>query len=127
MSLRAQAEADLNFILEDLAGGFGWSVTITDPAGNSATLTGQAVDISQLIDADTGTPVGGRQASVALRISSLTAAGLALPEHISNNAGRPWLVDVTDVNGNAYNFMVSESRPDRMLGLVVCMLETWAP
>ena len=127
MSLRELAELDLTAILNDSVTGFGWPITVTDPAGLSAALTGFSNDISQLIDPSTGQMVSGRLASVALAISSLTAAGFALPQGIANTSAKPWVVHFDDINGNAYDFKVRSSDPDRALGLVVCILEFYAP
>lgn len=126
MSLRQLAEADLGTILEDGVTGFGWPITITDPAGNAGTLTGFSDDIAQVIDPDTGMAVSGRLASVALRISSLALEGLTLPKGIADAGSKPWVIEFDDINGNAYKFKVSQSNPDRALGLVTCLLELYA-
>jgi len=127
MSLRVEAEADLAFILEDEVYGFGYSITVTDPDGSVGDLTGFSNDISQVIDPDTGQAVSGRLASAALRISSLTAAGLALPVGIADTTGKPWLIQFDDINGNPFTFKVSQSNPDRALGVVICLLELYVP
>jgi len=126
MGLREQAEADLAFILEDSVGGDGNLITLTDPNGLVDTFTGFSNDISQVIDPDTGQAVSGRQASITLRISSLYAAGFGLPKQVSDTALKPWVVQFNDINGLPYTFKVSESMPDRALGVVVCMLETYS-
>ena len=124
--LREMAEADLAFTLEDEATGFGWPITVTDPAGTSSTgLIGQSDDIAQLIDPDTGQAVSGRLASVGLRISSLTAQSLGLPEAIADETSKPWVVKFDDINGVAHTIKVQDSNPDRALGLVVCTLEAY--
>lgn len=125
MSLRSTAEADLGTILEDGIYGFGWPITVTDPAANVGSLTGFSDDISQLIDPDTGQAVSGRLASAVLRISSLTTAGLGLPVGIADATIKPWIIQFDDINGNAHKFKVSESNPDRALGIVVCLLESY--
>jgi len=122
MSLRTLAAADLVYILEDNVTGFGYNITVTDPAGTVKPLIGFSNDISELIDPDTGQVVSGRLASVALVISSLTAAGLGLPVGISDSAEKPWLIGFDDINGNAFVFKVTKSNPDRSLGLVTCIL-----
>lgn len=127
MSLRAIAESDLAFILEDAAYGFGYAITVIDPGGTSADLTGYSNDIAQLIDPDTGQAVSGRLASAVLRISSLTAAGLGLPQGIADTASKPWIVAFNDISGNPYTFKVSKSNPDRALGVVSCILEAYTP
>lgn len=125
MSLRVIAESDLGAILEDSVTGFGWPITITDPAGNVGALTGFSDDIAQVIDPDTGQAVSGRLASVALRVSSLESEGLGLPQGISDTSSKPWIVQFSDINGNAFTFKVSQSNPDRALGVVVCLLELY--
>jgi len=127
MGLRQQAEADLAFILEDDTTGGGWPITVTDPDGTSGSLTGISGDISQVIDPDTGTAVSGRLATASLRIASLTAAGLNIPRGIADRSRKPWIVVFDDINGNPYTFKVSESNPDRTLGLVTVILEAYTP
>ena len=124
MGLRSIAEADLATTLEDVAG-FGWPITITDPSGVSASITGQSDDIALEIDPETGQLVSGRVASVALRISTLTANGLGLPVGVANESLRPWVVKFKDPSGNDYTFKVQQSNPDRALGVVTCRLETY--
>lgn len=127
MSLRQLAESDLSGILEDGTYGFGWPITLTDPAGTSANLTGYSNDIAQVIDPDTGVVVSGRKATAALRISSITAAGLALPQGIADATSKPWRVAFNDINGSVYEFKVANSDPDRAIGIVVLILETYTP
>lgn len=123
MGLREIAEQDLGAILEDGITGFGWPITVTDPDGNTADLTGFSDDIAQIIDPDTGQAVSGRLASVSLRISSLTNEELGIPRGIADSTIKPWLIAFDDINGIPYTFKVSQSNPDRALGLVVCLLE----
>jgi len=123
--LREQAEADLAFILEDDVSGFGWPITIIDPAGKSVNLIGFSNDISQLIDPDTGQAVSGRLATVALRIKSLNDNNLSLPQGITDLNKNPWIVKFQDVNLRDYTFRVRSHDPDRALGIVVCILELY--
>ena len=125
MGLRSIAEIDLGIILEDDIYGGGWSITVTNPAGLIKPLTGFSNDISQIIDPDTGQPVSGNLASVALRIGALTAVGLTLPVGIADISSKPWLIQFDDINGNAFTFKVSQSNPDRTLGIVTCLLELY--
>jgi hypothetical protein len=120
------AEQDLGLIVEDSVTGFGWDITLTDTAGFTGTFTGFSDDIGQVIDPDTGEAVSGRLASIALRISTLLAAGFTLPEGIADASLKPWLVAFDDINGNPYTFKVQQSNPDRALGLVTCLLEAYA-
>lgn len=126
MGLREQAETDLGFILESDETGFRWPITVTDPDGaNSFGLYGFSDDIAQIIDPDTGQAVSGRLASIALRISSLTAQGLTLPVGISDASKKPWLVIFDDINGTPHTFKIQQSNPDRALGLITCILEAY--
>lgn len=125
MGLRFIAETDLGIILEDDTYGWGWPIIITNPDGVSKPLTGFSDDISQIIDPDTGQPVSGRLASVAIRIGALTSVGLTLPVGIADSTSKPWLVQFTDTALNNYVFKVAQSNPDRTLGVVVLILELY--
>lgn len=125
MGLREIAAADLKTIVEDNINGFGFPVTVTDPAGQSESLIGFTNDIAQLIDPDTGVALSGRLASVALIISSLTMLGLSIPVGISDATSKPWIIDFDDINGLPFKFKVSQSNPDRNLGIVTCILESY--
>jgi len=125
MGLREQAEADLGLILEDKDRGFGYDIILTDPAGTVRPLTGFSDDIAQIIDPDTGIAVSGRLASVAIRTSTIIAAGLTLPRGIADAGIKPWIVQFNDINGNPFTFKVSQSNPDRALGLITLMLELY--
>lgn len=125
-NLRTLVERDLAVVLEDRGSGFAWDITVTDPAGLSAGLTGRSSDISQIIDPDTGQTVSGRAASVTLRLSTLTAKGLGLPRSISQETLRPWVVTFNDIGGQPHTFKVIQSNPDRTAGVVVCHLEAYA-
>ena len=119
--MRAIAEGDLSFILEDGIYGFGWPITLTSPAGAQQILTGFSNDISQIIDPDTGQAVSGRVASIAIRISSLTE----LPVGIADSVSKPWLATFDDINGNSFTFKIAQSNPDRALGVLTCILELY--
>lgn len=127
MGLRQIAEADLGTILEDDVTGFGFAIIITDPAGNSGAgpLVGTPVDISQLIDPDTGQAVSGRLASCSIRMASLIASGLGIPKGITDSAAKPWTAEFDDINGNMRRYKVSQSNPDSALGVVILLLEAY--
>lgn len=129
MSLRDIVEADLATMLENIDCGWNASIVLTDPAGVEKTLAGQSSDISQLIDPDTGTAVSGRLATVSLRISSILSStpgpALTLPRGIADTTGKPWLVAWTDTQGEAHTFKVAQSNPDRMLGVLILILENY--
>lgn len=124
MSLRALAASDNKSIVEDLDG-FGWPITVTNPAGTAASMVGVSTDVGIAIDVETGVSVTGRSAEVSLRIDSLAAAGLGLPRAEPDAGGKPWLVAFNDTDGASYTFKVVEARPDRAIGIIVCALEAY--
>lgn len=126
MGLREIAERDLSGILEDKDYGFGWDISVIDPDGTQVNdLVGFSNDIAQMIDPDTGQAVSGRLASAVLRISSLVTAGLDLPVGISDGTLKPWVISFNDINGNNHTFKVAQSNPDRALGIVSLILESY--
>ncbi len=125
MGLRQIAEADLKYTLEDGVYGFGWPIEITDPSGKQDTVVGYSNDISQAIDPDTGLVVSGRVASVAMRVSTLTALGFSIPEGIADSSKKPWVIDFLDIGGATHKFKIAQSDNDRSLGIVLCLLESY--
>jgi len=126
MNLRQLAEQDMRAIMGDTTSGFGWPITITDPAGNSGAFTGFSTDISQVIDPDTGQVVSGRAASVSVPLGDFLAKGMAHPKGGADSTSRPWVVQFDDINGTTHKFKVSDPNPDRALGVVVLVLEAYA-
>lgn len=125
MNLRLLAERDLGAILEDSTTGFGWDLVLTAPDGGRHEFTGFSNDIAQVIDPETGLIVSGREASVALRMSSLRLAGLELPRSISDTGTRPWIVEFADILGDPHKFKILRSHPDRALGMLTLVLEIY--
>lgn len=127
MGLRAESEAALAETLED-GDLWGWPITVTDPDGTTAALTGQSGDIAQVIDPQTGDVISGRLAHCVLRLSSMTAAGFTdVPRAIASQTAKPWVVVFDDVNGTSHTFKVRQSSPDRTLGIVSLTLESYVP
>lgn len=124
MSLRQQAAEDLIGIVES-SSDFGWPLVVTSPAGVSLAMVGLSTDIGTTLDPETGLPVTGRRASVALAIASLTAGGLTLPEGVYSKSEKPWLVAFDDIGGNAYAWKVISTQPDRAIGCITCVLERY--
>jgi hypothetical protein len=121
MGLRAQAALDAKAILEESTSGFACPVTLTSPAGVETVLLGNATDVGQTIDPDTGQAVAGRRASVALAMISLPA----MPAAVASSEEKPWLVAFDDIRGTRGTWKVIEVLPDRELGVVVLLLESW--
>lgn len=123
MGLRDQAAADLATILGDTAG-FSSCVELQSPEGAEVEIRGLVADVSQILDPQTGQAVSGRVASVALPLAELVdwpglAAGIADPD------SKPWTVRMADVTGTQTLYRVREARPDRVLGVLVCLLEPY--
>ena len=126
MSLRAQAEADLSFTIEDPVGGFGWACSLVDPAGTVFELVALTQDIAAIIDPDTGVGVKGRWTTVAFRKSSLPAGVEAVQTGVGDT-GKPWQVLFDDINGQPGNFKIVETWDDATIGCLVCRLEPYTP
>jgi hypothetical protein len=116
MSLLDLAESDLALTLES-SDDFGQALTITDPADNVGNVSGQSIDIGEVIDPDTGFPVEGRFRGVSLRISSLAAEGLGIP--VGVESGKSWKV----LDADAQTWAVYRSMPDRTLGFVSLIIK----
>jgi len=111
MSLILRNEEFLERSLEDTEA-FGWSFTLTNPLGESQALSGQARHINMMIDIDTGLEIQQEQASIVVRLSTVT---IGEPK-------KNWLVRVTDTNGNEYDCYVTEAMPDRTFGIIILKL-----
>lgn len=126
MNLRQQAESDLAFILEDKTTGFAFDITLTAPDGTVfGPLQGMSGDIGKVLDVDTGQAVSGRQAHIALRISSVLALGATLPEGIVDKTIKPWLATFDDINGQSFTLKIVQTFPDRTIGLITALLEAY--
>jgi hypothetical protein len=110
-------------ILNDTESGFGCVMLITGPDGTAAEFTGFTTDIAFVIDPETGVPVSGRSASVAISLSDVAWRGMELPRGIQDQSKKPWIVEFNDVNGNPFIYKVMTSNPDRTLGMLTLQLE----
>ncbi len=124
MGLRELAAADARAILQD-DNGFGWPICITAPSGYRHELTGFANDISRVLDPDTGLPITDRLASIAVPIAALEEKGHGIPVGVSDESQKPWTVGFKDITGKVWTFKVREAQPDRALGIVTCLLESY--
>ncbi|MBL9108083.1 MAG: hypothetical protein JNM74_02385 [Myxococcales bacterium] len=126
MSLRQQARADALRILEDLAG-FGWQITVTTPNGVELEMVGRSTDVAMALETETGQLVSTRRASVALATQRFDEAGTGLPSNVVDKGLKPWLVRFADIGGTPHVFKVSQTHPDRTVGVIVCELEVYKP
>jgi len=127
MGIRDLATRHTRMILNSQRGA-GWPFTITDPSGNTGTLTGWSNDISAVIDPDTGQAVSGRLATVSLHVDDMVEAGLdPIPKGENFSTSRPWVIEVSNVLGDPpAKFKISRADPDRTVGCVNCMLEAYS-
>lgn len=125
MGLHDQAALDARSFLEDVTGGFGQDVTVTDPFGFRLALKGFVNRVGQQIDPDTGVMVSGDITTVALPVAALVAGGRGIPKGVSDTSSTPWVVSFADLQGVVSKFKVRETNQDRTLGVVVCILEQW--
>lgn len=87
-------------------------------------MVGNAGDIAQTIDPQTGMAISGRVAHVSIAMASLVAAGFVdLPRGIADDKRSPWVVTFNDIAGKEHTFKVLEAMPDRTIGIVTCTLE----
>jgi len=126
-NLREIFELDLGLTLEDNVNGYGWPIIVEDPDGNTAPLNGQSGDIGLTIDPNTGVAVSGREAHVALRVSSIEASSLVgLPRgQAKNDTKKPWIFRFEDINGHPGVFMVRQVMPDETGGVITCIIEAY--
>jgi hypothetical protein len=124
VSLLAQAAADARRILNDSARGFATAITLTNPDGTAASLKGFQTDVGLTIEPETGVPVAGRRASVALSLADIVDAGIGMPRNVPDTNSSPWLVTWTPPTGSAQTMKVIDVLPDK-LGIVVLLLERW--
>lgn len=121
MSLLTLAENDLALTLES-SGDFGREIVLTNPAGQSATLSGQYGDISAIQPLEDEILVSGNLPHITLRIKSIRDAGLGDPEAQQDQTGKPWNITVTNQNGDAKRYAFQLTAPDRTLGVVTGIL-----
>lgn len=124
MSLRDQAAADLQTILED-AEGFSWPIKLTSPDGVTVDVTGFSSDIGQELDLETQMIAAGRTASVAIPIRRLNELHVGIPRGIADGAIKPWVVRFEDAMGTEHTFKIQHAMPDYAVGCITCTLEAY--
>ena len=121
MSLAAIAAADFQKILN----GDGCAITLQSPDGRVANLTGFSQDIAVAIDPQTGILVSGRTCTVVVALADLDAVSMS-PSGEANTKVKPWVVSYLEtVSGIEHTFKVCQSNPDRTIGSLVLILESY--
>ncbi len=116
MNLVEQAEADLEFTLEDSENGFGVALNFYDTGGNPVEVICQTTDISFFIDPDTGAGVSSRTTEVTARLSTLRLKNVSDP-----NKGTK--IAYLTTAGISFASKVQEAFYDRKIGVVQMKLE----
>lgn len=124
VGLREVARQDARRILGD-ADGFAWPLTVTDPDGRKGCINGFSSDVGELIDAQTGVAISGRQVEVTLHVDDLNRLGFGHPEYIASEEGKPWLIEFPDIEGTPGAFKVMRTAPDLTTGVILCFLEAY--
>jgi hypothetical protein len=122
--LRQIAHEDVQEIMGD-TDGFSWPCTVTSPSGLSHDFLCRSTDIHLSIDPGTGEIVSGRHASVVLLMVELSLVGFETICGVTDNTGKPWVVEVDNIEGTPGTYRVAETHPDNALGLMVCFLEAY--
>lgn len=121
MSLADIAAADFQSILN----ADGCDITLQAPDGTTAALKGNSQDIARAIDPQTGMLVSGRTCTVVLSLADLLAVNM-FPTGEANTKLKPWLVVFVETVSRAeHTFKVSQSNPDRTIGSLVLILESY--
>jgi hypothetical protein len=110
VNLLAQAEADLSFVLEDTANGFGTSATFTPPSpGTPITLGVQFIRRGFRVDPSTGLPVAGDEAAITARLSQFSTVPVD-----------GWTVTANDSTGTPVTYKIEKGNTmqDRTLGRI---------
>lgn len=117
MNILEQAEADLQFTLEDKENGFGVEFEFTDEENElKESVICNCSDIGMLIDINAGAAVSSRQVEINARIKTLKELGFDYPKN-------SWQVKYSNVNNEVFTFAIKEIRPDRTLGVYNFLLE----
>jgi len=123
MNLRQRASLDLQSIVE----GDGWPVVISDPFEVSAEVQAQISDIGETLDPETGQLIAGQSASALISLRALASVEMDTPVGVTDAAKKPWVLSFTDLCGTERHYKVTESRIDRTIGAVLCILQAYRP
>jgi hypothetical protein len=126
VSLRDLAASDHAAIVTDLSA-FALPITVTNPAGVSAIVAGQASDVGEVVDPQTGLGVLGRRVTVQILPAPLALLGMGAVVGVADGAQKPWLVRFADIHGAVLTFKVVEVLPDRVLGSLRLLVEGYRP
>jgi hypothetical protein len=112
--VRPNVAGDVRRIIQD----FGEDITVTDPFGKTAVLSGLVRDIGQAIDPGTGLLVSGRFVNVSIARGAFVDAGFeGLPRHVGNEDRMPWKISIV-WRGETHVFVPRETDESNSMGFV---------
>jgi hypothetical protein len=126
VSLRDIAVADHAAIIADTSL-FAQPITVTNPAGLTAVVAGQANDVGEIIDQSTGAVMLGRTVLVQLLPQAIATAGLGEVTVVSDPELKPWLVSFADAYGVVRTFKIVHIMDEAKLGSLKCLVEGYRP
>lgn len=123
MSLFQRMQKDSQRIMNSNRFGFGIDIALIDPSGVEYPLKSIVSVIHNLIDPDTGQPVSGYLATASINRLDLNAQSIELPEGVSSDFKRPWLVRYTNIDGVEVTNKMTRAAPDEANGNILCDLD----
>lgn len=118
MSLADIAAEDWKDIMNSDVGAK-WECILTSPNGVSVPFSCRRQDIGQQIDPGTELIISGRQVSIAICLSDLSACNFDNVRGIEDEKSKPWKVTMCNMRGIEETFKVSETAPDDALNMVI--------
>mgnify|MGYP000601476612 CR=1 FL=1 len=125
MGLRQNASADLKSILENDQTGFAHDIVLIPPVGDEIALKGTTTNISSIIDPDTGQLVSGNYVEMSLVMASVYASTPDLPKAEPSANKKSWKAKFSNISGVENTYRIIETLPDKELGVLVCILESF--
>lgn len=112
MNLRALAEQDLAFTLEDGTYGSATNLMFVSPSGDEYQCSGWVNDIGFGYDTE-GVAISTRSVCVVWRLSSLMRDG----NYVIPGSKRGWECMYEDMSGQIWHCAITRVEPDRTLGI----------
>ena len=116
MNLNEQAEADLEFTLEDSVNGFGVALEFLDNVQSLQSINCQTTDISYFIDPDTGAGVSSRTVEITARLRTLRTLNIPDPS-------KGTVITYITTSGITFRSKVQQTFYDRKIGVIKMILE----
>jgi hypothetical protein len=95
------------------------------PGGQEATVNVIATKFGMAVDAQSGTAVNSKSASLSVSEKTLTDAGYTVRNANNEVALIKHKVSWTDSSGTTWKYQIRENIPDETIGLIVCILSDY--